>query len=133
MRHSHEIDALTALGISPVEVVALPRIVAVTLMMPLLCAFAIAAGLLGGSVVGIDAAHIPPHVYFDKTLASVAQGDLVDAFLKAMLYGFVIGATACHLGLARRPGGATGNAAISGAMHGVLFVLLTRGLMVVLS
>lgn len=133
MRRSHEIDALTALGISPVEVVALPRIIAVTLMMPLLCVFAIGAGLLGGSVVGVDAAHIPPHVYFTKTLASVAPNDLAGGLLKAMLYGFVIGVTACHLGLARRPGGATGNAAIAGAMQCVLFVVLTRGLIVVLT
>ncbi len=133
MRRHYEIDAFTALGISPVEVVALPRILAVTLMMPLLCAFAIAVGLLGGSVVAIDAGHIPPHVYLEKTLEAVSHQDVINGLLKSMLYGFVIGVTACHLGLARRPGGTTGNAAISGAMQCVVFVILTRGLIVVLT
>jgi phospholipid/cholesterol/gamma-HCH transport system permease protein len=134
MRRSHEIDALRSLGISPVEVVALPRIVAVMLMLPLLSVFSSVAGLLAGALVGIDTAGLLPHVYLEKTLRAVSHQDLIDGLVKSTLYGLVIGVTACHIGLnARRPGGPAGNAAISGSTQCVLFVVLTRGLIVVLT
>jgi len=134
MRRSHERDAFTALGMSPVEALALPRILAVMLMVPLLCVFAIAAGLLSGATVGIDVAHIPSAEYLAKTLAAVSDHDLANAFVRSTVYGLVIGLTACHIGLnARRRGCHPGDAASSGASQCVLAVVLARGLIMVMT
>ncbi len=53
MQVNEEIDALTTLGISPMEFLVLPRVLALTAMMPLLCVYADLVGILGGACVGV--------------------------------------------------------------------------------
>ena len=58
MQVNQEIDALKTMGISPMEFLVLPRMLALALMMPLLCLYANVMGILGGMVVGLSLIHI---------------------------------------------------------------------------
>lgn len=53
MQVNEELDALTTLGVSPMEFLVLPRMLALVLMMPLLCLYADLMGILGGLIVGV--------------------------------------------------------------------------------
>jgi len=133
MRVTQEIDALTTLGISPAEYLVLPRLIAVTLMLPLLCLYADLLGVVGGAVVGIGVMDIAPRIYFDQTIAAVSVGDLLGGVFKATAYGFLIGAAACFEGLrSGRTAAAVGKAATSAVVEGIVLVIAACGLFAVL-
>jgi phospholipid/cholesterol/gamma-HCH transport system permease protein len=124
MRVTQEIDALTTMGFSPVESVVLPRVLAVTLMMPLLCVFADVIGVLGGAVVGVGLMNIAPRMYVAQTLHAVSPSDLVNGLVKATIYGFLIGEASCYVGLrAGRSARGVGKAAASGVVASIVLVI----------
>jgi phospholipid/cholesterol/gamma-HCH transport system permease protein len=124
MRVNQEIDAFTTLGISPVQFLVLPRVLAVTLMMPLLCIYADLMGVLGGAVIGIGVMHIEPRVYLDATLDAVSYADLFGGIFKATVYGFLVGAAGCFEGLgAGRTAAGVGKAATSAVVDGIVLVI----------
>jgi phospholipid/cholesterol/gamma-HCH transport system permease protein len=133
MRVTQEIDAITTLGLSPVEFLVLPRVLAVTLMMPLLCVYADLLGVLGGAVVGVGVLHIPSRLYFDQTVHAVSLTHLFGGMLKATTYGFLIGAAGCFIGLrAGRSASAVGRAATSAVVAGIVLTIMACGLFAVL-
>ena len=133
MRVTQEIDAITTLGLSPVEFLVLPRVLAVTLMMPFLCVYADLIGVLGGAVVGVGVLHIPPGLYLDQTVHAVSLTDLFGGLLKATTYGFLVGAAGCFMGLrAGRSATAVGRAATSAVVAGIVLVIVACGLYAVL-
>jgi phospholipid/cholesterol/gamma-HCH transport system permease protein len=124
MRVTQEIDALTTLGVSPVEFVVLPRVLAVTLMMPLLCVYADVLGVLGGAAVGVGLMHVAPRLYISQTLHAVSLTYLVGGLLKATTYGFLIGEASCYMGLrAGRSARDVGKAATSGVVASMVLVI----------
>ncbi|HEX3759030.1 MAG TPA: ABC transporter permease, partial [Kofleriaceae bacterium] len=125
MRVTQEIDAVTTLGLSPVEFLVLPRVLAVTLMMPLLCVYADLLGVLGGAVVGVGVLHIPVGLFFDQLAHAVALKDLVGGIVKATTYGFLVGAAGCFMGLhAGRSAAAVGKAATSAVVAGIVLTIM---------
>lgn len=129
MRVTQEIDALTTLGLSPVEFLVVPRVLAVTLMLPLLCVYADVVGVLGGAVVGIGIMHVAPRLYFDQTVHAVSIKDLFGGLVKAATYGFLIGSVGCFMGLrAGRSAAAVGRAATSAVVAGIVLVIAACGL-----
>jgi phospholipid/cholesterol/gamma-HCH transport system permease protein len=134
MRVTQEIDALTTLGLSPVEFLVLPRVIAVTLMMPLLCVYADLVGVIGGAAVGIFAMDVPPRLYYQQTVHAVHLSDLVGGMIKATTYGFLIGAAGCFTGLrSGRTAAAVGRAATSAVVAGIVLVIVACGLFAVIS
>jgi phospholipid/cholesterol/gamma-HCH transport system permease protein len=129
MRVTQEIDALTTFGISSVDYLVLPRLLAVTLMMPLLCIYADLFGVLGGAAVGIWLMHIPARIYYDQTIQAIDLADLLGGMLKAGTYGFLIGAAGCFTGLrAGRSAAAVGKAATSAVVAGIVLVIVACGI-----
>src|SRR5208337_5311994 len=70
MQVNEEIDALQTLGISPMEFLVLPRMLALILMMPLLCVYADVMGILGGLIVGVTMLDLSPILYLNETRAT---------------------------------------------------------------
>src|SRR5262249_44815502 len=90
MRVNQEIDPLTTMGISPLEFLVLPRMLALSLMMPLLCLYSDCLGIMGGAAMGIGLLHLSPTTYFQQTGDAIAIGDLVGGVFKASVYGVLI-------------------------------------------
>jgi len=90
MKVTQEIDALTTMGISPLEFLVLPRVTALFLMIPLLCVFADCLGILGGAFVAWSMLNISLPTYLRETKAAITLTMIFGGIFKAAVYGVII-------------------------------------------
>jgi phospholipid/cholesterol/gamma-HCH transport system permease protein len=132
MKVTQEVDALTTMGISPLDFLVLPRMIALCLMMPLLCLYADLVGILGGGAVGVGMLHLAPLVYYNQTAGAVTVGDLVGGVFKASVYGVLIAISGCLRGMqCGNSSSAVGDAATSAVVTGIVFIICACGLFAV--
>jgi phospholipid/cholesterol/gamma-HCH transport system permease protein len=125
---TQEIDALTVLGVSPAEFLVVPRVLAVTVMMPLLCVYADVIGVVGGAVVGITVMGVAPRLYLDQTVNAVTLHHLFGGIVKATTYGFLVAEAGCFMGLhSGRSAADVGKAATSAVVAGIVLVISACG------
>ena len=98
MKVTQEIDALTTMGISPLEFLVLPRALALILMMPLLCVFADLVGILGGMFVGVGMLDLSVTNYVRETISTLTLVNLFGGMIKATVYGALIAIAGCLRG-----------------------------------
>jgi phospholipid/cholesterol/gamma-HCH transport system permease protein len=99
MKITEEIDAMRTIGVSPIEALVLPRMMAAILMMPLLGFWAILTALLGGGIfVWLDLT-IPPLTYIQRLQEVIPITDLWIALIKAPVFGFIIALAGCFQGM----------------------------------
>jgi phospholipid/cholesterol/gamma-HCH transport system permease protein len=133
MQGNEEIDALSTLGISPVEFLVLPRMLALILMTPLLCAYANVMGIFGGFIVGISTLNVTPTAYLLQTQSAVTLGDFAIGIVKGSVFGALIAVTGCMRGIeAGRSAAAVGAAATSAVVSGILAIIVTDAIFAVL-
>lgn len=127
MKIMEELDAFRTLGLSPISYLVLPRVVALTLMMPLLTIYAMFIGILGGLVVAVSMVDLTAAQYFSGLLYPV---DLVDGLLglaKAVVFGAIIGITGCMQGInAGSDAGAVGKAATQAVVIGITLIIVAN-------
>ena len=99
MQTNDEIDALSSMGISPIEFLVLPRFLALTLMLPLLCCFSFLAGLLGGLVVAIVYLHLTTLEYWTNLIEMTRVNDIYVGLITSFVYGVLIAICGCLRGL----------------------------------
>lgn len=129
MKANEEIDALTTLGVRPVDHLVIPRLVALGLMMPLLALYANALGILGGMLVGKFLLNIPPAAYWVETLSIVDLSDVASGLIKACTFGVIVGLAGCLRGLqADRSAAGVGRAATSAVVTAILLIIVTDSL-----
>lgn len=104
---SEEVDALRSFGISPVEFLAVPRVLACFIALPLLIIIADAVGMCGGALISKSYMGISYHTYWDNLFDNVDFKEIFNGVVKGGLFGFLIGAISCRAGLASF-GGAEG-------------------------
>jgi phospholipid/cholesterol/gamma-HCH transport system permease protein len=132
MKVTQEIDALSTMGISPLDFLVLPRMIALCVMMPLLCLYADFIGIVGGATVGAGMLKLPLRVYYDQTAASVHTGDLVGGIFKASVYGVLIAISGCLRGMqCGSSSSAVGDAATSAVVTGIVFIISACGVFAV--
>lgn len=128
MKVTQEIDALRTFGISPVEFLVVPRVLALTAMTPLLTLFADAAGILGGAVVGTTMLHQAFAGYVRRTVLALTAGDLVGGLVKGATYGLLIALTATLRGMQAEPSAArVGDAATQAVVTGIVAIIAACG------
>jgi phospholipid/cholesterol/gamma-HCH transport system permease protein len=99
MKITEEIDAMRTIGVSPIEALVLPRMMAAVVMMPLLGFWAILTALFGGGLfVWLDLT-IPPLTYIQRLQEVIPMTDLWIALIKAPVFGFIIGLSGCFQGM----------------------------------
>lgn len=99
MKITEEIDAMRTIGVSPVEALVLPRMIASVVMMPLLGFWAILMSLLGGGVLVWMSLDIPPLTYVQRLQEVIPMTDLWIAMIKAPVFGFIIALAGCFQGM----------------------------------
>jgi phospholipid/cholesterol/gamma-HCH transport system permease protein len=107
MKVTEQIDALRALGTDPVSYLVVPRIAAITIMMPLLTGIANLVGVVGGMFIASSEYGVTPHFYTSSLLQFLTLGDLARSLTKAAIFAIIIGGIACHNGM-NAEGGADG-------------------------
>ena len=99
MKITEEIDAMRTIGVSPIEALVLPRMIASVLMMPLLGFWAILMALLGGGIfIWLDLG-IPPLTYISRLQEVIPMTDMWIALIKAPVFGFIIALAGCFQGM----------------------------------
>lgn len=99
MKIREEIDALRALGLDPVEVLVLPRVVALIVFMPILAFMAAVLGVIGGGVVAATAMEISPAFFVGRLQETIALSNLWVGLIKAPFFAFVIAIIGCYQGM----------------------------------
>jgi phospholipid/cholesterol/gamma-HCH transport system permease protein len=107
MRVTEQIDAITTMGVSPLQYLVAPRVLATTLMMPLLAICFGVAGQTGAYVVAVVWQGIDPGVFFDKIEQFLQVSDIRMLAVKATVFGFVVSCICCKKGF-HAAGGARG-------------------------
>lgn len=99
MQSREEIDAMRALGLDVIDLLVLPRLIAMLVMLPLLTFIAMIAGLAGGVTVGAYALDIPPQMYLARMHDTIEVRHLLVGLAKAPLFATVIALIGCLEGL----------------------------------
>ena len=107
MKVTEQIDALRAMATNPVRKLVVPKVIATTLMLPLLTVIAIVVGILGGLIIAVYNLNLSANFYMRSVINTVTYGDLASGVGKTFFFGFAIAVIACFNGL-RTSGGADG-------------------------
>jgi phospholipid/cholesterol/gamma-HCH transport system permease protein len=99
MKITEEIDAMRTIGVSPIEALVLPRLLASVVMMPLLSFWAMLMSLLGGGIFVWTSLDIPPLTYVQRLQEVIPMTDLYIGLIKAPVFGFIIGLAGCFQGM----------------------------------
>ncbi len=100
---TEQVDAIRSMGADPIQKLVLPRMIAVTLSLPLLTVLADMIGIIGGLAIAIQNG-ISSHFYFQTIFFSVTLGDFVSGVAKTFVFGWIIAMVACANGLGTRGG-----------------------------
>ena len=110
MKLNEEIDAMRSIGMSPTEVLVVPRVIAMVIMMTLLGFFGALMAIIGGGLFCWISLAIPPASFVQRIQDVTPMSDLVIGMIKAPVFGFIIAVTGCFQGMQ-----VTGNAESVGA------------------
>ena len=133
MQVNEEIDALTTLGIPPIDFLVLPRMLALMLMMPLLCIYADFMGIMGGAIVGVGMLDITAVQYFKQTQAAIDLTNFSLGVSKSMAFAIIVALSGCLRGMqCGRSASAVGDAATSAVVTAIVWIIVTDGLFAVL-
>ena len=133
MQVSDEISALQTLGISPMEFLVLPRIVALSLMLPLLAVFSNIVGMLGGLVISAAMLDISPIAYFHQTSGALSLVDWSVGLVKATIFGAIVAIVGCWRGMrCARSAAAVGDAATSAVVLCIVLIITVDAIATVL-
>jgi phospholipid/cholesterol/gamma-HCH transport system permease protein len=132
MQVNEEIDALKTMGISPMEFLVLPRMLALVLMMPLLCVFADLMGILGGLVVGVGLLDIGFTQYVIQTKASLNLNHFFIGIFQAAVFGVLVAMAGCLKGIeCGRSASAVGDATTSAVVTSIVAIIVATGIITV--
>ena len=121
---TEQIAALRALGTDPVRKLVLPRVVAGTLMLPVLTIISDAVGIVGGMVISVTQLKVAATIYWSNVVEGLYMDDLWMGLIKPVVLGFALVTIACHVGL-RAHGGTQGvGRATTNAVVGASVVVL---------
>jgi phospholipid/cholesterol/gamma-HCH transport system permease protein len=132
MKVTQEIDALTTMGVSPLEFLVLPRVLALVLMMPLLCLFADLVGILGGLFVGVTMLDLSAGSYLRETISTLTLVNLFGGIIKGTFYGVLIAIAGCLRGFqCGNSSSAVGDAATQAVVMAIVMIVVACGLFAV--
>jgi phospholipid/cholesterol/gamma-HCH transport system permease protein len=129
MQANEEIDALKTLGISPMEFLVLPRMLALMLMMPLLCVYADLMGILGGVIVGVGMLGITPMQYYNETKAAVNLTNILIGLFHSAVFGVLVALSGCLRGMqCGRSASAVGEATTSAVVTAIVSIIVATAI-----
>ena len=124
MQVSEEVEAIEAMGISPLRFLVAPRMLALFSLMPCLAVISSVAAIIATALISNAYFNIAFVYYNDLVLNSLLIRDIITGLLKSFLFGLLIGAIACYRGLNVRGGAAgVGNATTSSVVTAITAVI----------
>ena len=132
MKVNEEIDALTTLGLDPVDFLVTPRVIALIVMMPLLTMYASLMGILGGTAVGMSMLDISLVQYTAQTVDSVGLNSLFGGLFKSVVYGILIALAGCQQGMAcGNSAMAVGQSTTRAVVMGIVLIVVSASVLTI--
>ena len=133
MQVNEEIDALKTMGISPIEFLVFPRLLALCLTMPLLCIYADFMGIIGGAIVSATMLDISFFQYFQQIQGFVPLKHFGVGIFKAGIFGILVATAGCFRGLqCGRSASAVGFAATSAVVTSIVLIIVADATITIL-
>jgi phospholipid/cholesterol/gamma-HCH transport system permease protein len=133
MKVNEELDAFRTFGISPIEYLVLPRVLALLLMMPLLCVFADAIAIGGGYLVSISMLDVTSTEYLRRTIEAIKLQSFLLGISKGAFFGVVVAVSGCLRGMqCGTNAAAVGQATTSSVVTGITVIVAADGIFAVL-
>ena len=133
MKVNEEIDALTTMGIPPLEFLVLPRFVAMCLMMPLLCLYANVLGIIGGMAVSTTVLGLSLPQYWHETLGAIRLKDCMPGLIMSVFFGGLVALFGCLRGMqCAGSSSAVGDAATSAVVSGIVSIIVADAVFTVI-
>ncbi len=134
MEANEEIDALRTLGIPPMDFLVLPRLLALSLMMPLLCLYADLMGIAGGLIVAGSMLDVSPIQYLLETKNAVRLNDLFLGLFMSAVFGVLVALAGCLRGVrSGRSASAVGEATTSAVVTGIVSIVVATAIITAIS
>ncbi|NOQ98388.1 MAG: hypothetical protein GQ561_09500 [Calditrichae bacterium] len=125
MMVNEEIDAFKTMGLSEMDFLVLPRLLALSLMVPLLALYADFLGIIGGAVVSVSMMDISVLQYFEQTRGALNPTHFLLGLIKAGIYGALVALAGCLRGMqSGRSASAVGSATTSAVVTGIVWVIV---------
>lgn len=129
MQVNEEIDALKTLGVSPMEFLVLPRMLALILMTPLLCVYADLVGILGGMIVGVGMMDLSLTEYWNQTRGAVTLTHFWIGVFQGLVFGILVALSGCLRGMqSGRSASAVGDATTSAVVTGIVAIIVATAI-----
>ena len=134
MKVNEEINALQTFGISPVEFLVLPRMIALMLVMPFLCVLSDFISIAGGFVVSVSMLDVTPIVYLTRTFHSIPLDSFLLGICKGCFFGVLVAYTGCLRGMqSGASAAAVGEATTKAVVTGISAIIASDGIFAVLA
>lgn len=133
MKINDEISAFKTFGISPMEFLVFPRILALLLMFPLLTIFADVIGMIGGLVIGIGMFDISYEQYASRSIAALNLVQLSTGIGKSLIFGIIVGVIGCRQGIAcEKSSSGVGLATTSAVVQSITWIIVADAIFAVI-
>lgn len=101
---TQQIDAIRALGTSPIRKIVIPRVMATLIVLPVLVAFSNLVGNAGGLLIGATELKLDPGFYLLKVITTSSLSDYLSGFAKSFFFALIISIPSCYFGLTVKNG-----------------------------
>lgn len=133
MKVNEEIDALTTLGINPIDYLVTPRVLALIVMMPLLTLYGSLMGILGGTIVGISMLDISMYQYVSQTIDAIDLKTLFGGLFKSVVYGTLVALAGCQQGMACGNSAlAVGQSTTKAVVMGIVLIVVSASILTII-
>lgn len=133
MQVNEELDALQTMGLSRMDFLVLPRLLALVLAMPILTMLADFMGMVGGAFVGVFMLDIPYHEYWRFAVRAFKIGNFLVGIFHGICFGFIIALCGCYQGLnCGRNADSVGVATTKSVVSAVVYMIVATGIITVI-
>lgn len=132
MQVNEEIDAFRTLGVSPIDYLVLPRMLALLLMVPLLTLYAGIVGILAGMLIAVSVFQVGVHEYWNETLSALNLTHFAVGIVKGTVYGGLVAFAGCLRGMqCGRSAQAVGESTTSAVVLGILLITISASIITI--
>jgi phospholipid/cholesterol/gamma-HCH transport system permease protein len=119
-----EVDALIAMGFDPMRFLAVPKVIATVVVLPLLTLYSMLFCIIGGFLVGVYLLDFTAYTYVNETMKNIMLFDLVSGQIKSVVFGVVVASVGCQRGFQVRGGAAAVGTMTTSAVVTSLFIIV---------
>ena len=128
MQVNEEIDALKTMGIAVTDFLVLPRVMALTVTMPILTMLSDAMGILGGATVGVLMLNIPAEEYYIYTINALSMGNFLVGLFHGLVFGIIISICGCYFGIfCGRNADSVGKSTTQAVVSAIVWMIVATG------